>query len=378
MRPKILITVFFIFAVFATLTAFVIRPLFQPPVYSGPPLVIGWIGPLTGPVSFLGIENHRAIQLAVTEYNTRKKSSHPPLVLQALDDQYLAENSLEAYRKLVTAGAKIIFLSTYDGTAAVAPFLEKDRVILINPIDNDSRLSRLSPNLFLIAKRTSDLASTIVDDILSSGLSSAFILNFAGDEFMPSLAQNVKKILEAAGGQVLSQSYSAPSADFSSLLAPSLKFRPQAYVFLGYQEIGPALSEARRSDPQALFYAVNLGMKDAAGPAINSVRFTDLTPADSPSNRADAFIRLYQKRYAAVPVHTWTAMQAYDAAQIVISQLPTAVSGPDGLTANLRTGLLRLTGFPGISGDISIQPDGTSRGILWHLYQYSSSQITRL
>src|SRR3989338_2238335 len=71
-------------------------------------ITIGWIGPLSGNVKFLGIDNLNAVKMAVEEYNINKNSNEPRVELIFEDDQYDENKSLQAYQTLVTKGAKII------------------------------------------------------------------------------------------------------------------------------------------------------------------------------------------------------------------------------------------------------------------------------
>src|SRR3989344_9698305 len=183
-------------------------------------ITIGWIGPLSGNVKFLGIDNLNAVKMAVEEYNINKNSNEPRVELIFEDDQYDENKSLQAYQTLVTKGAKIIFISTYDGMLLLEQKADKDKVILINPIDNDNQLAKLSKKngTFLIAKRTEQLGELLSEHILQNNKKNILVLYYSEDLFMPTVAKSLKENFENYGGKTNLIGYSIDLKNFSQLL----------------------------------------------------------------------------------------------------------------------------------------------------------------
>src|SRR3989344_120928 len=158
---------------------------------------IGWIGPLSGNVKFLGIDNLNAVKMAVEEYNINKNPNEPQVELIFEDDQYDEIKTLYIYNKMVSSSVKIIFISTYDGTLLLEKKADKDEVILVNPINNDQQLTNLNNNnTFLIAKRTEQLEEILSKHILANNKKKALVIYYSEDSLMLTIGEAFKEDFE--------------------------------------------------------------------------------------------------------------------------------------------------------------------------------------
>jgi len=85
------------------------------------------------------------------------------------------------------------------------------------------------------------------------------------------------------------------------------------------------------------------------------------------------FFEQYKKQYGAKPKFLWPSMQAYDAANILISAVKDVNEGKETnelLSFWLRNKLHRVKYYKGVCGNISIGPNGASTGINFSLYKY--------
>lgn len=97
----------------------------------------------------LGVTPSKALQLAIDEYNTNKKSGDPTVNLFIEDDEWDQEKALPAYKKLRNNhNIEILFISNTDGIIAISEQAKKDGVIVINALNNDAILNRLNNNVF--------------------------------------------------------------------------------------------------------------------------------------------------------------------------------------------------------------------------------------
>lgn len=341
-------------------------------------ITIGWIGPLSGPASLLGIDNLKAVQLALSEYQESKKPEEPNLLILSADDQYQDIKSREFYHQFVAQGAQIIFLTTYSSLFDLSNDILRDEVIAIDPIDNDANLARLNQNLFFIAKATEDLAKILIDALAEHKKKKAFVLFFSGDDFMPYLAEYFKNHFPEKGGQVELADYDFGTENFSSFISKSLSFKPDAYVLLGYQELGNFMQQARAKRIKTPFYTPNIAMESLAKQELEGTYFVNFTHLDGQADRATQFLERYQTKYGAPPNAEWAALQAYDAAGIVINAIRESYEKPGPLSENIKSALFQTKNYPGVCGAISILPDGASEGIHPGLYQYTRGKIIRI
>ncbi len=100
------------------------------------------------------------------------------------------------------------------------------------------------------------------------------------------------------------------------------------------------------------------------------MRIAHFSKLDGNVAKADQFLELFKNRNARVPFVDWIAFQAYDAANILIRSLKKSYedSKSMSLLKRIRVNLLNGQMYNGVSGDITINVDGTSDGIHIGLY----------
>ena len=118
---------------------------------------VGWIGPLTGNASALGIDSAPTVKMVFDRINASGGVNGRKLELVIEDDQYSTAKAVAAYKNLVEVQKiKIIFVITYGGFFALANQAERDGVLLLNPLDCDEAIAKLPSNSLCIAKKTED------------------------------------------------------------------------------------------------------------------------------------------------------------------------------------------------------------------------------
>ena len=337
---------------------------------------IGWIGPLSGPVSFLGEENIRSMQMAVDDYNASCTLADKRVNLVYQDDRYQSSKSVDMYDAMVSQyHPQIIFLNTYSAMFPIAKKVATDNVVLINPIDNDRFLNALDKNIFLIAKKSEELGTILANELIALKKSNILIHYNSQDEFMSSVAFGIKAKLQKSGVDVIVQDY--PFMDEKQALLKidfAQKIHPDAYIFLGYAETGYLMKEYRSAGIKEPFYAINTLAEETSGGAMEGSRILQFTQKDSFNSLAVDFLQRYRKKYDTDVKNPWVAFQAYDAMQMVLSTLQKNSSVALS-TDDIRQHLLQLNNFEGLSGNISINSNGSSSGILWSMYTFLEGKL---
>ena len=345
---------------------------------------VAWIGPLSGAATILGVDNLKAIQLALSEYNKRKKNTDPTIILQAYDDAYNAKKTNIIFNQLVSKNNDIsaVFISDYSFYTQLKKNIKADKLIIIDPIDNDPYLSNINKNIFLIAKRTDEIAAILVEAIVSSNARNVAIFYFNDDNFMPNVAKIISQILVAYGLNFELFPYSGKIINFSDMLKTAKEKKTDAYIFLGYDEIGFAMKQARNLGISSQIYALNTALsKDVqknAGEIVNGTIITYFTAQDGNVLFATDFLKKFKKKYGAYPNAEWVAMQAYDAANILIDAIVATSAEPtNDSVESIRNYMLHLSKYKGVSGDITIAPNGSSQGIYPGIYTIIQGNAVR-
>jgi len=339
---------------------------------------IGCIVPLSGTATDLGITPAKAIKLAIDQYNSSKLKEEPFINFYVEDDQWKKEKALPAYTKLRKEhNIDLLYISNTDGTIALKNQVLKDNVILINPLNNDKMLSSLNHNIFEIAKTTEETHEVIAIRIIELGLKNVAILHYPND-FMTRASNSVKKLLTERDIKNKLLPMEKERTDFNEILSELKEEGVDSYVFFGYKNFGYAMKQARALGIKAPFYGsttlLDPAYYDNSEGAIVDTEFTFFTPTDGNYVLAYQFLKDYEKKYGAQPFSVWPAMQAYDAANIVIDKLKNIHEKKDNIhkTDWLRKQLHTIRYFQGICGNLSITEDGSSRGIYFSLYSYKN------
>ena len=153
-----------------------------------------------------------------------------------------------------------------------------------------------------------------------------------------------------------------------------------AYLFLGYQEMGFAMKQARDLGIKAPFFSVNLLsdpilQKNSEG-AVNGTYLAHFTALDGNRVKTDEFLNTYFKMFFRKPYLEWSAMQGYDAATILLDAIQSAAQMKGDFIENLRHELFATSNYEGVSGNITILPSGASRGIYPRLYIFQDGKAT--
>lgn len=334
---------------------------------------VGWIGSLSGSTSALGIDTLNAIKLALKEYQANKNANDPDIQLISEDDNYNVDTAQMKYRNILSQSPIAIFIESYSSLKKIAPFAIEDDVLIINSIDNDKNIASINPYVFLIAKETEALAGIIANAIIDQGKKNIAVIYYGTEQdFLLNLAKIIKRILFINNIKTTMFDYKKGMVDFRDILKSINLNEIDGYVFLGYQEIGFAMKQAREMGITAPFYSVNLItdpilQKNAEG-AVNGTYFAHFTSLDGNRVETDEFLNRYYEEYHKKPFLEWTAMQGYDAANILFSAIKRAFYEKGSLIENVRQQLLETSNYEGVSGNITILPSGASRGIYPRLY----------
>lgn len=342
---------------------------------------VGFIGPLSVRATDLGIDPSNAMLLAVEQYNENRLENEPKVNLFIEDAKWDPDNAIPAYNKLrAEHNVSIVFVSNSDATIRVQDKILADNVILVNPLNNGERLDTLNKNTFKIAKSTEQANGLIAVRIIELGLKKVAVFQFPND-YMASATKEVKRLLDKSNVEINVIRVKPDQTTFKAQLEQMKNQDCDAYVFFGYKEFGFAMKEARDMGITAPFFGSTTLLdpefySNSEG-AIVDTAFPFFTQSDGNYIRAEEFLTNYENRFSKKPSSIWPPMQAYDAMNIIISQVRTINKSKDKDTAFddwLREALYSVNYYQGVCGNIAIKENGVSKGIYFSLYKYGSKE----
>jgi branched-chain amino acid transport system substrate-binding protein len=345
----------------------------KPIVTNTSPITIGYIGPITGGAAILGEEAKSAIEVAVDKVNAKGGINGRTVKLIAEDDQFATAKSVSAYEKLVNIdGVETIIMSNYGGVMAVAEKAKKDNVMIIDSLDCDKDLGALGNNIFCIAKETTDLADVIADYAIEKGYKNIGIIHSTTDNFMQSVSDAfVARI--GSKGIVQVESYTPKTIDFKTELL-RLK-NNDVIVFLGYDEIGVAMKQAKDLGMKQPYLtiptvATTPSIQELSKGAIEGIIFSFYAPLDT-NPVATKYYSDYKAKFGHTPYVYVASDQAYDSAMVLFEKVLPGVNASTK-EARLAQGInlmQKVSGYKGVTGNLTMKADGRMGGILIRLFK---------
>jgi len=329
---------------------------------------IGYIGPLSGPSAVLGMDAIQAIEIAANEVNAQGGINGLPIEIIAEDDQYIPAKTLTAYEKLVNVdGVEILLVSTYGGVFTIADRAQEDNVIVIDPLDCNNELAALPENVFCLATETESIGYALADYLLSQGKTRAGVMYSTKDNFMALVSDAFKRKFSQGGGFTKEENFVYTDVDFKTQLLKLNEIKPDAIVFLGHDETGIAMKQARDLGITAQFMATGTvtspGLQQASHGAAEGTIFAYWEPA-ADNSLSKEFEAKFVSLVGRPPILPLTTHPAYDSMQVLIkNSLPQSVKRVDRTERvdAIRRGLYSTKRFEGTTGEITMDSDGAVR-----------------
>ncbi len=339
---------------------------------------VGFIGPLTGDFSIIGIENLRGIQLAAEEINANGGIHGKKIRLVVEDDQYLPANTVKAFEKTTSVDdIDYIMTVSYSGFLSIAPRADDRKIIVVDSLETSKEIANAGDYVFGIGIYDEGIGYTLAEFVRNNIQSEkAGIIFYNGDAFPFLVKDAFVERFEQLDGKVVSvQEYGSETKDFRSHLEKIKSSGAQAIVVIGYDEAGFAVRQAREFGMNATILAIDTtlseGFRKNAGEAYEGIYFTSWESDDKAAEQA--FVRSYQSRYAEEPQQILFVVTGYDAMRVLAKSMENSDS-----TDQVKANLYALRGFEGISGSLTMSEDGIVRTIEEKMYRIENGKPVRI
>ena len=342
---------------------------------------VGWIGPMSGPLAKYGV--YEAALLAEQEVNRLGGINGKKLKIIYEDGKGEGKTAIVAAHKLINVD-KVKFILGGHGSPeslAIAPVLEKNKVIMLAAITSNPKLSNSGDYIFRITA-VSTIHSKILADFALNKLNAKSIAILFEEtdytlppaEFLAELAvKNNLKITDKIPFHI-------GEIDFKTLITRTITKKPEI-IYLGVQSPETAILFMRQLN--SFNYTGQIFGNEITGNAFMTQKntaeiFEGLIFAEPQfeNNKSPTkeFIELYEKKYKTIglPNGIWTA-EAYDTVFLLSNILKNC-----GLeTEQVKKCLYQTKNFIGASGKISI--DKLGDGIRnYQIKKIRSGKISKL
>lgn len=345
-------------------------------IQPGEPIKIGILQAMTGDVASLGLEQIRGIELAIDNHNGKILGRN--LNLETEDSGCSQEGGANAALKLIVDPRTVAILGTTCSASAKTAAAEMSKAGLTMISGNNSApyltsiggkaapdhypgYFRTAPNeefsgkaaaVFAFQKLGIRKAATINDgDIYTKGLTDGFSQKFKslGGDIV--LAATINK-----GGSQMQPVLAAVEASQAELLFFPL-FQPEGNILLLQARNDHALDKTILMSDGSL---IQRSFLDAVKDKGRGLYFVG--PSFPKNEAVEALTRKYEKKYT-LPPGTSYFLSAYDSANILFKAMEDAAVQEENGTLHigrqaLRNAVHSITGFPGISGNLTCDAFG--------------------
>lgn len=325
------------------------------------PVVIGYLGGISGRSSGLGLAGRDGALLAVEQANKARGDAKPVYTLEVADDGPGDAASVEGVRSLASKGAiTVIGPMTSVSASAAVPVAGELKLPLLSPTvsstdftGHDDYFLRVCADNRLYA---SLLASRVVE--VQGPAKVAVVYDLGNRSYTEKLYLHFKEALEKAGGSVVQTDTftSGKNPDYTAIARRVGAAKPDVVLVVANAIDSAVMTQKLRNSgvdaPMALaHWAATDDLITNGGRAVEGVIYLDNYDRDSTDPAYTSMVRAFRDRFGYAP--SFAAIHAYDATNMVIK-----AAGSDAQRASMKAALLGMGRYDGIQGPIRLDKYG--------------------
>lgn len=311
------------------------------------PLLVGFVGGISGRVADLGVGGRNGALLAVEERNERGGINGRPVELIIRDDEQDQETARRVTRELVQRKVEALIGPMTSAMAlAVVPIANQARLVTVSPTVTTTAFSGRDDYFLRILPDTRTYAPKSARfHIHKLGLRRAALIYDTGNSsYTESWLTTYRKTFESLGGSIVSVSSfrSGGNIAFSPIVRDLLRHNPDLVVLV-CNAVDAALlcQQIHKLAPRLPISVSEWGSSERfielGGAAVEGVYFAQFLDHGDTTPRYRNFLESYRKRFGQDP--GYSGLAGYDAATIVLNALAARKTGTSLKSAILASGV---------------------------------------
>lgn len=321
-------------------------------------VVIGFVFPLTGPMSSFGEDIAKALPLLEESFNSEQSKYRFKLLLE--DGKFGQSNAaIAAAKKLVEVdGARFLVIGSSGEMLQIAPYAESSQVLSVTGFSSHPAIRNSGDYVFRTYIDAGRGIELVIDDLKAQGIQRAALFTEES-----SFSSAIRDALQKGLGDkiIFSESFSPGEADFKTLIAKARSKNPQV-CYLNTTAPSTFISlfrQLRENQVDAPFYTYYVpSLKEVQknlGKALEGTVYLDYPEGLESSQEFKNFLSAFEKRNGKVVNAPFNFKTNYNAARVVFDAIMSV--GPDARAAkdflykydrSSATGRLRFDG----NGDV--------------------------
>jgi branched-chain amino acid transport system substrate-binding protein len=320
-------------------------------------LLVGFVGPLTGPIAPAGISNQRGVELAIKEANAAGGVNGKPVRLRVYDDQGKPEEAGTAAIRLINQDRVKLILAdmTSSGSLVIADKAQPAGIPQIASTATAREVTEKGDFIFRVCFIDPFQGAVMARFARENlGLRRVAILQDSKNTYSLGLSEAFSRAFSALGGEIVAtEAFSQGDTDFRAPLTAIKASRPEAIYLPVYgNDAGVVLRQARQLALKMPVLGADAWdspkLFEFAGASVDGSYFTSHFAVDDTSPRGRRFADAFLAAYGEAP-DSFAAL-GYDSALLAVDALRRArdLSGPA-----IRDALAATRDFPGVTGTLS-------------------------
>ncbi len=325
------------------------------------PIILGFLGGLTGRVADLGIAARDGVQIAVDRCNQAGGVNGRKVILLVMDDKHDAPTARQAAKNLIDQGASAIIGPTTSAMAvAVTPVVNDAKVVCLSPTATTEDLSGKDDYFLRVTSTTKLFAATNANYQLKTKRMRrvAAAYDLGNRSFSENWINNFAAALEKGGGALVAKKgfTSGEMTSYAKFAAELLAAKPDGVVIAANAMDSSLLcQQIRKLDshlPITLAdWAAQERLIELGGKAVEGVTVIQTFDRDNKSPRYQEFRNVYKGRFGREP--GFAGVYAYDAAKLVLDALSRRTGNE-----TLKQAILSSPRYEGLQGERTMTPFG--------------------
>ena len=325
---------------------------------------VGWIGPITGPLSKWG--SYQAALLALEDVNAAGGIRGRKLELIFEDGKGQGKEAASAAQKLINVDQVKYILGGHctPESLAVAPIAEKAGVIMMAAITSNPYLTTAGDNIFRVTAVSVTGAERLFAYASKERGLKRFAVIYEETDYPRPQAEKFRSLVQQSGGVLVGyQGFPPSESDFRTVLSKIRLEKPDAlylatsspdFVILLFRQIRELGLKALLLGNENSGIAVN-----SAGlfkPVFDGVIYA-ASKHDPKAPKTRTFNERYQLRYGFVPPYGAYTAEGYDTVMLLAEILGTCGDN----AATVKKCLYAVRNYEGASGSFSIDLNGDAQ-----------------
>ncbi|MCE3552995.1 branched-chain amino acid ABC transporter substrate-binding protein [Pseudonocardia sp. RS11V-5] len=358
-------------------------------------LVVGFIAPLSGSLSALGLGMKNSTDLAVNQANQNCTVPGYRLALQAEDDQATAQIAGQAATKLASDPNVVGVIGTLNSSTAqsAAPILAQKKIVEISPANTNPALTQGDNYQTAPERPNATYFRTATTDAIQGPFAAQYLVQKAGKKniaviddgktYGAGLASQFATEAQKLGANVVArEKVGEKDTDFSGVIAKIRPSNPDAVYYGGEYPVAGPLSKQLADAGLNVPLMGGDGIVDKTYVSLGGRQGDLATNVGAPPEQlpsAKAFIDAYSAAKYSEPYSAYGAL-TYDAANVLIQGVAKAV-GNGTFSDATRDGLVsavQATNLQGATGAISFDQYGDTTNKVLTVYSVQGGEFQPL